>query len=164
MYNPITGKAEYIDSLLCGPDSIIWYKSLTNKWSRCTQGLSKNCTVSDRISSNNTMFFIFPSQVSHGCQVTYAQFVCTMQPGKAKPWRICMTVGGNLLDAYQDVCSPAISLLDAKIHFNSVISDAHLGARYCTGDLKDFFLVSDMLIFQYMRIHCKYITPEVHLC
>jgi hypothetical protein len=41
-----------------------------------------------------------------------------------------MTVGGNLLDAYQDVCSPAISLLDAKIHFNSVISDAHLGARY----------------------------------
>ena len=161
MYNPITGKAENIDSLLRGPDSIIWSKSLTNEWGRCTQGLSKNCAVSDRINGNNTMFFIFPNQVPHGRKVTYAQFVCTMRPGKAEPWRIRMTVGGNLLDAYQDVRSPAISLLDAKIHFNSVISDAHLGARYCTGDLKDFFLVSDMLIFQYMRIHRKYVTPEV---
>jgi hypothetical protein len=47
------------------------------------------------------------------------------------------------------------------ISLNSVISDAHLGARYCTGDLKDFFLVSNMLIYQYMRIHRKYVTPEV---
>jgi hypothetical protein len=73
-----------------------------------------------------------------------------MRPGKAEPWRICMTVGGNLLDAYQDISSPAISLTDAKLHFNSVISDALRGARYCIGNLKDFFLVSDMKIFQYM--------------
>jgi hypothetical protein len=43
-----------------------------------------------------------------------------------------------------------------------ISSDAHLGARlYCTGDLKDFFLVSDMVIYQYMRIHRKYLTQEV---
>jgi hypothetical protein len=117
MYNPITGKAENIDSLLRGPDSLIWSKSLTNEWGRCTQGLSKSRAVNDRINGNNTMFFIFPNQVPHGRKVTYAQFVCTMRPGKAEPWRIRMTVGGNLLDAYQDVRSPAISLLDAKIHF-----------------------------------------------
>jgi hypothetical protein len=108
------------------------------------------------------MFFILPhQQVPPNRKVTYAQFVCTMRPGKAEPWHIRMTVGGNLLDAYQDVRSPAISLLDTKIHFNSVISDAHLGACYCTGDLKDFFLQSDMHIYQYMRIHRKYVTPTV---
>ena len=72
-----------------------------------------------------------------------------------------MTVGGDRLDAYQDVRSPAIGLVDTKLHLNSVISDAHFGARYCTGDLKDFFLVSDMPIFQYMRIHRRYLTAEV---
>ena len=72
-----------------------------------------------------------------------------------------MTVGGNLLDAFQDVRSPAVSLLDAKLHFNSVISDAHRGARYCTGDIKDFFLQSLMTIYQYMKVHKKYLPPEI---
>jgi len=48
-----------------------------------------------------------------------------------------------------------------NLHLNSVISNAKYGARYCTGDLKDFFFVSDMKIFQYMRLHRKYVTPEV---
>jgi hypothetical protein len=107
------------------------------------------------------MIFIHPHQVPAGRKVTYANFVCTMQPGKAEPYRIRMTVGGDRLDAYQDVRSPAIGLVDTKLHLNSVISDAHLGARYCTGDLKDFFLMSDMPIFQYMRIHRCYLTAEV---
>jgi hypothetical protein len=53
-------------------------------------------------------------------------------------------------------------LLEAKLHFNSIISDAHLGACYCIGDIKDFFLQSNMLHYQYMCVHCKYITPNFH--
>jgi hypothetical protein len=65
-----------------------------------------------------------------------------MRPGKAEPHRIRMTVGGDRLDACQDVRSPAVGITDTKLHINSTISDAKDGARYCTGDLKDFFLVS----------------------
>jgi hypothetical protein len=72
-----------------------------------------------------------------------------------------MMVGGDRLDAYQDVRSPAVGVIDTKLHLNSVISDAHLGARYCTGDLKDFFLVSDMPIYQYMRVHRHYVPQEI---
>ena len=72
-----------------------------------------------------------------------------------------MTVGGDRLDAFQDVRSTAVSLTDAKLHFNCVISDAKRGARYCTGDIKDFFLMRDMPIFQYMRIHRRYIPPDI---
>ena len=161
MYNPDTGRAETIDSLLSGPDSLIWTKSLSNEWGRCTQGLKKSRSLSEQISGNHTMVFIKPHQVPAGRKVTYATFVCTMRPGKTEVFRIRMTVGGDRLDAYQDVRSPAVGLTDTKLHINSVISDAHLGARYCTGDLKDFFLVSDMLVYQYMRIHRRYVTPEI---
>ena len=161
MYHPITGKVENIDSLLRGPDALKWYKSLTNEWARCMQGVKKQRNVVDQISGNGTMYFILPHLVPTGRKVTYSNFVCTMRPGKAEPWRIRMTVGGDLLTAFQDVRSPAISLVDTKIHLNSVISDAKNGARYCTGDLKDFFLLSDMKIFQYMRVHRRYLPQEI---
>ena len=72
-----------------------------------------------------------------------------------------MTVGGDKLDAYQDVCSPAVRITDTKIHINSTISDAHRGARYGTADLKYFFLCSIMHIYQDMRLHRRYITQEI---
>jgi hypothetical protein len=161
IFNSTTGRVETIDSLLNGADTVPWTKSLTNEWGRCMQGVSKKRSPTDTIVGNQTMFFIFPNQVPAGRKVTYANFVCTMRPGKAEPLRIRMTVGGDKLDAYQDVRSPAVGITDTKLHLNSVISDAKHGALYCTGDLKDFFLVSHMKIFQYMRVHRKYITQEI---
>jgi hypothetical protein len=161
MYHPVTGKVENIDSLLRGPDALKWYASLTNEWGRCTQGIKKSRSAATQIVGNNTIFFIRPQSVPPGRKVTYATFVCTMRPGKAEEWRIRMTVGGDRLDAYQDVRSPAVGLIDTKLHLNSVISDAHRGARYLTADLKDFFLQSLMQIFQYMRVHRRYLPQEI---
>ena len=161
MFNALTGRSETIDSLLAGPDRPIWLKSLTNEWGRCTHGLTKNRSSAEIIVGNHTMIFILPHEVPAGRKVTYANFVCTMRPGKSEPYRIRMTVGGDRLDAFQDVRSPAVGITETKLHLNSTISDAHLGARYCTGDLKDFFLSSEMKIYQYMRIHRKYVTPEI---
>ena len=102
-----------------------------------------------------------PHQVPAGRKVTYANFVCTMRPNKSEVYRIRTTIGGDKLDAYQDVRSPAVGITDTKLYINSTISDAHRGARYCTGDLKDFFLCSTMRIYQYMRLHRQYITAEI---
>ena len=161
MFNSSTGRAETVDSLLHSPDTIIWTKSLSNEWGRLAQGLSKTCLSTDCILGNNTIFFILPSQVPSSRKVTYANFVCTMRPGKSEPCRIHMTVGGDQLDAYQDVRSPAVGITDTKLHLNSTISDAKHGARYCTGDLKDFFLAFHMKIYQYIRVHHRYLPAEV---
>ena len=161
MHNPATGRPETIDSLLRGPDKHIWVQSLTNEWGRCTHGLSKQRPASTAIIGNSTMIFIKPSQVPPGRKVTYANFICTMRPGKSDPCRIRMTVGGDRLDAFQDVRSPAVGITDTKLHLNSVISDAKHGARYGTADVKDFFLSSTMTTYQYMRIHRRYIPQEV---
>ena len=71
-----------------------------------------------------------------------------------------MTFGGDKINAYQDVCSSTIGITD-KNHLNSTISDAHCGARYCTGLSKRFYLDYTMQIYQYMRLHCRYITNEI---
>jgi hypothetical protein len=135
--NPTTGRAETIDSLLQGPDKDIWTKLLTNEWGHCAQGISNTHLDANKMVGNNTIYFIPPHKVPAGRKVTYSTFVCTMRPGKAEQCHIRMTVGGDKLDAYQDVCSPAVGITDLKLHLNSTISDAKHGACYCTGDLKD---------------------------
>ena len=78
MFNPTTGRAETIDSLIRGPDKDIWITSLANEWGRCAQGIAKNRPLSHQVTGNRTIFFIRPSQVPAGRKVTYANFVCTM--------------------------------------------------------------------------------------
>jgi len=161
MYDPVTGRAETIDSLLRGPDRLTWLTSLANEWARCTTGLSKNRTAATAIKGNQTMVIIKPHQVPPGRTVTYANFVCTMRPGKTEVYRLRMTIGGDRLEAFQDVRSPAVGIVDTKLHLNSTISDADKGARYATCDIKDFFLGSKMKVFQYMKIHRRYVPQEI---
>jgi hypothetical protein len=125
------------------------------------QGVGTNRPPGEQIVGNDTMFFIKPADVPAGRKVTYATHVCTMRPGKSEKYRVRMAVGGDRLDAYQDVRSPAVGVTDTKLHINSVISDAARGARYCTCDIKDFFLGSAMPVYQYMKIHRRYLTPEI---
>ena len=91
---------------------------------------------------------------------TYANFICDYRPHKSEPYRIRLTVGGDRLDCPDDTSSPAASLLETKLLLNSTVSDAHLGARFMTMDLKDFFLATPMARSEYMRIHSKYFPPE----
>jgi hypothetical protein len=102
-----------------------------------------------------------PHKVLLGRKVTYANFICTMRPGKSEVYGIRMTVGGDRLEAYQNVRSPAVGIIDTQLHLNSTISDADKGARYATCDIKDFFLGSKMKIFQFMKIHRKNVPQAI---
>ena len=136
-----------MNSLLAGPNATIWTTSLANELGRCAQGLSKHHTHQTKIDGTDTIFFLKPGQVPAGQKITYANFVCTMYPTKSEVHCVQMTVVGDHLDTYQDVCSPAVGITDTKLHINSTILDAHKGVRYCTTDLKDFFLNLVMKIF-----------------
>ena len=72
-----------------------------------------------------------------------------------------MTVGGDKLEYDGDPSSPAVSLLNIKILFNCVISDAHKGAKFATADIKNHYLQSPMKNYQYMSIPLKYFTQEI---
>jgi hypothetical protein len=65
------------------------------------------------------------------------------------------------LDYNDDPSSPAAGLLETKLLLNSVISDAHKGARFMSMDLKDHFLASPMNRPEYMKVHRKNIPPDI---
>ena len=72
-----------------------------------------------------------------------------------------MTVGGDKLEYHHDAASPTAALLDTKLIFNSTISDHKKhGSKFCSIDIKDFFLQTIMEESEYLRIHSKYFSKE----
>ena len=105
--------------------------------------------------------FIPFSDVPTNVKVTYANFVADHRPLKPEPNRIRCVVGGDKLDYWGDASSPTTNLAEAKILFNSVISDASKGARFMTCDLKDHFLASPMEKPHYMKIKWEHIPEDI---
>ena len=73
-------------------------------------------------------------------KVTYANLICDLGPLKNETYRVRMTVGGDKLECDGNPRSPAVSLLNTKVFFNSVISDAHKGGKLATVDIKNHYL------------------------
>ena len=86
--------------------------------------------------------------------------VCDYKPLKTEKYRVQLTVGGDKLTCDFDVARPATSILEKKLILNSVISDAHKGARFLTLDIKDFFLYLTLEHPEYMRIKAKYFSKD----
>ena len=149
------GVKQTIDKLLKGKDQKIWWKALGNEFGRLAQG------IGDRVISNDTLDFICKSEVPANKKVTYGNFVCDYRPLKSEPYRVRLTVGGDRLEYESDAGSPAASLVETKLTLNSVVSDAHRGARFMVADLKDFFLGTRMKDPEYMRINYKYFPEDV---
>ena len=141
--------------MLNGKNKIIWTQALSNEIGRLAQGNDAGVDYTDCFE------FIHKHEVPAGRKVTYANFVCDHRPLKPEPFRIRLVVGGDKLDYFEDAGSPAASMLETKLLVNSVISNAHDGARFMSCDLKEFFLASTMERPEYMRIPWKYIPDDI---
>jgi len=149
------GKKETIDSLLSGPDSIIWNKSVSNEFGRLAQGNDAGIIGTD------TIHFIHKSEVPMGKAVTNGNFICDIRPLKSEKYRTRLTVGGDRLPYEADAGSPAASLLETKLILNSTISDSDIGPKFAYADLKDHFLATPMQDPEYMRLKYKYIPDDI---
>ena len=156
IYDP-QGKKLSLDKLLTGKDTKdIWTQALNNELGRLANGYSKNL-----IKGTNTIQFIKKQQIPPNKKITYSNFVCDLRPLKKEQYRVRMTVGGDKLEYYEDTASPTATLLDTKIIVNSTISDhKQYGSRFCSIDIKDFFLQTKLDIPEYIRIHSKYFSKE----
>ena len=155
-------KLPSIHKLLKGPDALIWMKSNANEFGRLLpRGVGKSRPAHDRIEGTSTLFPIRKHLIPAGRTATYGNFVCAIRTNKTETHRVRLTLGGNLLDFPGDPSSPAVSTTNAKLHFNSTISDAKRGARYMTMDIKNFYLGSPLTYYQYVRIPKALIPPEI---
>ena len=149
------GKKETIDSLLQGDHKERWTKSVSNEFGRLSKGNKHGVPYTD------TMDFIPRFGIPDGRDITYASFRFDYRPLKDEPYRTRMVVGGDKLAYFEYPGSPAASLLETKLLLNSVISDAYLGARFLSCDLKEFFLFSFMTRPEYMRIPLRHIPADI---
>ena len=152
----VTGKKQSIDALLKGDSKETWTISLSNEWGRLAQGNS-------RVKGTSTIRFIKKNAIPLGRDVTYATFVCDYKPLKKEKHRVRITVGGDRLTCMDDTGSPTANLVEIKLLLNSVISDAHLGARFVSIDLQNFFLATPMNRKEYMRVKLKHLPDDIVL-
>ncbi len=64
-----------------------------------------------------------------------------------------LIIGGNRVNFPGDCGTPTVEMVTVKLHLNSVILTK--GARYCTIDLKDFYLMTPMARPEYMCMKIK---------
>jgi hypothetical protein len=86
------------------------------------------------------MHFIPISKLPKGKKPTYLCIRANYRPQKSDPYRICWTVGGNLVDYQGETYTPTADLTTAKLLLNSTISTP--GARFFCIDLANFYLIT----------------------
>ena len=150
------GKKQSLDMLLANPETKpIWASGVENELGRLAQGFE------DRVQGTNTIFFVQKHEIPKDRKISYANFVCNYRPLKSEPYRVRLTVGGDKLEYPDETASPAASLIESKLIANSVISDHKAkNAKFCSLDIKDFFLSTKMERPEYTRIHRKYFSHK----
>ena len=133
----------------------VWTKACANEFGRLMNG------VGGRVAGTNTMRVIHKANIPRDRNVTYANFVCDLQPNKPEKHRVRMCVGGDRLTYPESPSSPAAGMTEVKLLINSTISTK--GARFATCDIKDFYLNTPMDRFEYIKIHRSQIPAEIIL-
>ncbi len=145
-----TGKLLEMWHLLVNPKyKELWGKSYTTELGCLAQfipGISKG---------TDTIVFIARDEILFARlkDVTYGRVCIHYCPKKDDPNCTRLTIGSNRVDFPGDCGMPTVDMVTVKLHLNSVISTK--GARYCTIDLKDFYLMTLMTCPEYMRVKIK---------
>ena len=148
-----SGAALEYGALSRGPDKEKWINALANDFGRLTQG------VGNRISGNNTMFFVAPSHIPKGRKVTYLRLVSSFRPNKLEQNRVRITIGGDKLDYVGATSTRMASLTTTKCLLNSVLSTPN--AKFMGADIKDFYYKTPLDIYEYAQIPLKLIPQEI---
>jgi len=141
--NRDTGELMEMRQLLRNPKySEHWGKSYTKELGRLAQrGQIQSYSSNTRISHSTV------EDTSH-----MAKQSSVTGPKRMTP------MGGNRIVYPGNVSTPTVEMMTVKMHLNSVISLK--GARYCTIDIKDFYLNTPMERPELMRMKITDLPPE----
>ena len=90
---------------------------------------------------------------------TYGRLVCDIRPHKSKTHRTRLTVGGDLIDYPGDKSTATADLTTIKCQLNATVSDAK--SRFCTTDIKKFYLGTPLESFEYLKLRLDIIPDEI---
>eukprot|EP00956_Cyclotella_meneghiniana_P038365 scaffold152976_cov64-Cyclotella_meneghiniana.AAC.2 len=133
-----------------------WGTAFGNEIGQLAQG------IPGRVEGTNTFFFIKQDEIPTNRQkdVTYARICCNVRPEKVnEPNRCRITVGGDRINYPYEVATPTADLITVKLLLNSVIIME--GARFCSVDIKNFYLCTPLKRFEYVRMHLADFPEDV---
>jgi hypothetical protein len=92
-------------------------------------------------------------------RATYGRICCNYRPQKDEPHCTRLTVGGDRITYEGDKSTPTANLVTAKLLIISTISTPQ--ARFYGMDLSNFYLMTPMKEYEYMRLHLDFIPDEI---
>ena len=154
--DPDTGKQLEYKQLINHPNCHLcktWQHSSANEFGCLAQG------VGGHIAGTETIRFIHDHKMPPTRRPTYARFVCKIRPQKSEKEQTRLTVGGNLIDYPNPVTARMCDLVTFKMHINSTLSRTK--QKYCSFDVKNFYLNTPMEHSEYMKIPLSHIPDEI---
>eukprot|EP00957_Ditylum_brightwellii_P188601 14358062-Ditylum_brightwellii.AAC.1 len=155
--HPETGKSmSYVESITNPLTKERWTNAACKELGRLAQGWEGK-------KGTDTIEFLRKEKIKgipKDRTITYARFVVDFRSQKKDPYRVCITVGGNLIMYPGEVATTTADITTSKILWNSVLSTKN--AKYICVDIKDFYLQTPMGWYEYMRIPVDRI-PEIFL-
>ena len=154
--DPDAGKQLEYKQLINHPNCHLcktWQHSSTNEFGHLAQG------VGGRTAGTEMIQFMHHHEMPPTRRPTYARFVCEIRPQKSEKERTRLTVGGNLIDYPDPVTTRMCDLLTFKMHINSNLSQKK--RKYCSFDVKNFYLNTPMEHSEYMKILLTHIPDEI---
>ena len=154
--DPGTGQQLEYRQLINHPNQELrctWQRSSANEFGRLAQG------VGGRINGTDTIKFLYHHDMPPSRRPTYARFVCEIRPQKTEQERTRLTVGGILIDYPDTVTTRTCDLVTFKMHINSTLSRPN--TKYCSFDVKNFYLNTPMERYEYMKIPIAQIPEEI---
>jgi len=147
--------AEYRE-LLLSSEGPLWMDSMCDEMGRLMTGRGPESSMP---TGTETMVAIAYEDIPKGRFATYPRIVVADRPEKENPRRVRLTLGGDKVDYPGKVSTHTADTTTCKIMFNSVISTP--GARFMTGDLKDFYLGTPMDRPEFVAIPVELIPKEI---
>jgi len=152
--DPTTGASLEYKQLSQGNTRVQWATSFANELGRLANGVGSRMP-----SGSNTIVFIPRHLVPKHKRPTYGRLVCDIREHKVETHRTRLTVGGNLIDYLGDKSTATADLTTIKCHLNATISEP--GARFCTTDIKNFYLGTPLPDFEYLKLRLDIIPDEI---
>jgi hypothetical protein len=154
--HPDTGcPAEYKD-LSTSSQGTRWKLGMSKEFGRLFQGY-KDPTPEHTTKGTDTCKFITKQTVPK--KPTYVRIVSEYREQKEDPYRVWLTVSGNLIEVTGDISTKGADLVTAKVLIHDIISTPN--CRATALDIKDFYLNNDLPEKEYIRMRREHIPEAI---
>jgi hypothetical protein len=154
----VTGQSYEYEHLVTGKVTAhttkVWTRSLANELRKLANGIG-TCITKD----TKAIFFINCNPIPNDRKITYSWSTCTIHYQTQETHHTCLATGSNLIGYPHSVSTPSANITTTKIVFNSAVSIPN--GKFIGFDMKDFYLITKMARYEYMRLPLDIIPQEI---